>query len=236
MTQGILAIIPARGGSKGIPKKNISPLAGKPLIEYTFNSAKGSKLIDKMVLSTDDDEIAESGRKNGIEVPFMRPKELADDNTPTLPVIKHTVEFLERRQNYTADIIILLQPTAPLRKYHHIDEALSLLINNPDADSVVSVAEVPHQYNPYFVMKIEEGLLKFYNSESARYTRRQDLPQVYSRNGAIYAFWLKTLKNKDSIYGEICLPYVMDFEESVNIDSIYDYKMAEILLDQSETV
>ncbi len=226
----ILAIIPARGGSKGIPRKNITPLAGRPLIAYTFEAARSSKLINRIILSTDDDEIAEVGRRNGIEVPFIRPRELAEDNTPTLPVIKHAVEFLESKQNYTADIIVILQPTTPLRKSYHIDEALTLLINNPDADSVVSVTEVPHHYNPYFVMKIEDELLKFYNSESVKYTRRQDLPKVYSRNGAIYAFWLKTLKDKNSIYGDICLPYVMDFEKSVNIDSVYDIKIAEYIL------
>lgn len=230
MTQRVLAIIPARGGSKGIPKKNIYSLTGKPLIEYTFDAAKGSKLINRTILSTDDNEIAEVGRRNKIEVPFIRPKELAEDNTPTLPVIKHAVEFLESKQNYTADIILLLQPTAPLRKSYHIDEALGLLINNPDADSVVSITEVPHQYNPYFVMKIEDGLLRFYHSESAKYTRRQDLPDVYSRNGAIYAFYLKTLKDKNSIYGDTCLPYVMSFEESVNIDNAYDLKIAEMFL------
>lgn len=226
----ILAIIPARGGSKGIPRKNIFPLYGKPLIEYTFEAAKGSKLINRIILSTEDSEIAETGRKNGIDVPFMRPKELSEDNTPTLPVIKHAVEFVEREQNYFADIIVILQPTAPLRKSYHIDEALTLLINNPDVDSVVSVTEVPHQYNPYFVMKIEDGLLKFYNSESAKYTRRQELPKVYSRNGAIYALRLETLNKKNSLYGDTCLPYVMSFEESANIDTIHDIKIAERFL------
>ena len=160
----------------------------------------------------------------------MRPKELAEDNTPTLPVVRHAVEFLEREQNYTADIVVVLQPTAPLRKTYHIDEALNLLINNPGADSIVSVMEVPHQYNPYFVMKIEDDLLKFYNEDAIKYTRRQSLPKAYSRNGAIYAFRLETLNKKNSLYGDTCLPYVMSFEESANIDTMYDLMMAEIFL------
>ncbi|MFH2012804.1 MAG: acylneuraminate cytidylyltransferase family protein [Pseudomonadota bacterium] len=226
----ILAVIPARGGSKGIPRKNIFSLSGKPLIEYTFTAAKDSKLLNRIIISTDDYEIAEIGKRNGIDVPFMRPKELAEDDTPTLPVVKHAVEYLEKVNGYKPDIVILLQPTAPLRKSHHIDEALGLLINSPDADSVVSVTEVPHQYNPYFIMKIEDGTLKFYNEGGIKHTRRQNLPKVYSRNGAIYAFRLETLNNKNSLYGDICLPYVMSFEESANIDSSYDLKIAEMLL------
>lgn len=226
----ILAIIPARGGSKEIPRKNIFPLSGKPLIEYTFEAAKGSKLINRTIVSTDDNEIAEVGRRNGIDVPFMRPKELAEDNTPTLPVIRHAVEFMGKEHSYKPNIVMLLQPTAPLRKSHHIDEALGLLMNNPDADSVVSVTEAPHQYNPYFVMKIEDGLLKFYNEDAIKYTRRQSLPKAYSRNGAVYAFRLETLDKKNSLYGDTCLPYVMSFEESVNIDTMYDLMMAEMFL------
>ncbi|RJP57877.1 MAG: acylneuraminate cytidylyltransferase family protein [Deltaproteobacteria bacterium] len=226
----ILAVIPARGGSKEIPRKNIFSLSGKPLIEYTFDVAKGSKLINRIIITTDDNEIAELGKRNGIDVPFMRPKELAEDNTPTLPVIRHAVEFMGKEHSYKPDIVMLLQPTAPLRKSHHIDEALGLLMNNPDADSVVSVTEVPHQYNPYFVMKIEKGLLKFYNEDAIKYTRRQSLPKVYSRNGAIYAFRLETLNEKNSLYGDTCLPYVMSFEESANIDTMYDLMMAEMLL------
>lgn len=226
----ILAVIPARGGSKEIPKKNIFPLYGKPLIKYTFDAVKGSKLINRIIVSTDDNEIAEVARKNRIEVPFMRPKELAEDNTPTLPVIRHAVEFMGKEHSYKPNIVMLLQPTAPLRKSYHIDEALGLLMNNPDADSVVSVTEVPHQYNPYFVMKIEDGLLKFYNEDAIKYTRRQSLPKVYSRNGAIYAFRLETLNKKNSLYGDTCLPYVMSFGESANIDTMYDLMMAEIFL------
>lgn len=225
----VLGIIPARGGSKGIPKKNIALLAGRLLIEYTFDAAKGSKLIDRLILTTDDEEIAEVGRKNGIEIPFIRPKELAADDTPTLPVIKHAVDFMENEFKYMPDMIVILQPTAPLRKARHIDEALNLLINS-DADSIVSVVEVPHQYNPYFIMEITDGKLSFYRKEGLNFTRRQDLPKTYSRNGAVYAFRLKTLKEKNSIYGDKCLPYIMDFSESINIDSLDDLRIAELFI------
>ena len=226
----VLATICARGGSKGIPGKNIRLLGGKPMIVYTIEVARRCKAIERVIVSTDDTEIARIARASGAEIPFMRPKELAEDNTPTLPVVRHAVEFLEREQNYTADIVVVLQPTAPLRKTYHIDEALNLLINNPGADSIVSVMEVPHQYNPYFVMKIEDDLLKFYNEDAIKYTRRQSLPKAYSRNGAIYAFRLETLNKKNSLYGDTCLPYVMSFEESANIDTMYDLMMAEIFL------
>lgn len=225
----ILGIIPARGGSKGIPKKNIALLAGRLLIEYTFDAAKGSKLIDRLILTTDDEEIAEVGRKNGIEIPFIRPKELAADDTPTLPVIKHAVNFMENEFKYMPDMIVILQPTAPLRKARHIDEALNLLINS-DADSIVSVVEVPHQYNPYFIMEITDGKLSFYRKEGLNFTRRQDLPKVYARNGAIYALRKRTFSQNKSLYGNFCLPYIMKFEESINIDSIYDLKIAEMFI------
>lgn len=225
----VLGIIPARGGSKGIPQKNIALLAGRPLIEYTFDAAKESKLIDRLIITTDNEEIADLAKKNNVEVPFLRPKELARDDTPTLPVIKHAVDFMEGKLGYVADIIIILQPTAPLRKARHIDEALNLLINS-DADSIVSVVKVPHQYNPYFTMKIMDDKLSFYKKEGIGLTRRQDLPKTYSRNGAIYALRRKTLTEKKSIYGDRCIPYIMKYEESINIDSIYDLKVAEMFI------
>lgn len=229
----VLGIIPARGGSKGIPKKNIAALGGKPLIEYTFKAAKDSKLIDRLILSTDSKEIAEVGKENNVEVPFIRPKELSMDETPTLPVIKHAVDFMRDKLKYSADIILILQPTAPLRKPKHIDEALHLLINS-DADSTVSVVEVPHQYNPFFTMKIDDGKLSFYKQEGTKLTRRQDLPKSYSRNGAIYALRLETLNVKESLYGDKCLPYIMEFSESINIDSKYDLSIAGLFLKKNQ--
>lgn len=229
MIPKVLGIIPARSGSKGIPKKNIALLAKRPLIEYTFDAARGSKLINRFILSTDSEEIAAVGRKNNIEVPFLRPKELSRDETPTLPVIKHALSFMKDNLEYFAEIILILQPTAPLRKAKHIDEALDLLIKS-EADSIVSVVEVPHQYNPHFIMKIKDGGLSFYKKDGIDFTRRQDLPKVYSRNGAIYAIKVGPFLKENSLYGKKCLPYIMDFNESINIDTLNDFYIAESFL------
>ena len=168
----VLGIIPARGGSKGIPNKNLRELAGRPLLAYTVDAAQESGVIDRLILSTDSGEIAELGRSLGVEVPFMRPVELAQDDTAMLPVLKHAVAQLEAG-GWQPEIIVLLQPTAPLRKAQHIAEAVGLL-QEESCDSVVSVVEVPGHYVPHFVMKIEEGKLDFFLPEGERVTRRQD--------------------------------------------------------------
>lgn len=230
MKSKILAVIPARGGSIGIPGKNMKPLHGKPLIEYTFAAAKESKLLDRIVVSTDDERIAEIARRNKIEVPFLRPNGLATDNSPTLPVIQHAVNYLEEKENYEADYVVILQPTSPLRKAKHIDEALQILITT-GADSVVSVTELPHQYNPYSVMKLHDGKLVPFAQNSEVYTQRQLKPTFYARNGAaIYAFKCETLMQKSSIYGDDCRPYLMNKEDSVDIDDMVDFEFAEFIL------
>lgn len=234
MNSKILAVIPARGGSKNILRKNIKPLAGKPLIEYTFDAAKASKLLNKIVLSTDDKEIADIGRQSGVEVPFLRPEELAGDNCPTLPVIQHAVDFLEEKEKYTPNYIVILQPTSPLRTAEHIDEALRILIET-GADSVVSVTEVPHRYNPCSIMKIEKGKLVPFMQEGEKYTQRQLKPKLYGRNGAaIYAFKYETLTQKNSLYGDDCRPYFMSKADSVDIDDIIDFDYAEFVLSKRQ--
>ncbi len=226
----ILAVIPARGGSKAIPGKNIRILGLKPLIEYTFDAAKASVLLDRIILSTDDKEIARIGKMNKIEVPFLRPAQLAKDTSPTLPVIRHAVKFLEENDNYRADMIVILQPTSPLRRSEHIDEALEILIDTK-ADSVVSVTELPHQHNPYSVMKIDNGRLIPFIEDGERYTQRQQKPLLYARNGAsIYAFKYETLINEDSLYGNDCRPYIMNKADSIDIDDVADFELAECVL------
>lgn len=229
----ILAIIPARGGSKTIPKKNIKPLLGRPLIGYTFDSAKKSKLITRIILTTDDEEIGNLGRKNSVEVPFLRPKELAEDTTPTLPVLIHAINFLKNKENYYPDYIILLQPTVPLRTENHIDEALKILIKSKK-DSIVSVTEIPSHFNPQWQLDIQDNKLVFFlNKEKSLgkiITRKQDLPKTYYRNGAIYAFPTKTLMEKNSLYGDECVPYIMPEESSVNIDTLKEFLIAELIL------
>ena len=230
MKSRILAVIPARGGSKTILRKNVKPLAGKPLIEYTFDAARASKLLSRIVLSTDNEEIADIGRKKGVEVPFLRPEELAGDDCPTLPVIQHAVNFLEEKENYRPDFIVILQPTSPLRTAEHIDEALQILMET-GADSVVSVREMPHRYNPYSIMKIQKGKLVPFMKGSEKYTQRQLKPAFYARNGAaIYAFKYETLMQKNSLYGDDCRPYFMSKADSVDIDDMIDFEFAEFVL------
>jgi CMP-N-acetylneuraminic acid synthetase len=231
----VLGLIPARGGSKSIPRKNLYPLCGRALIEYTFDAAKKSRYLSRILLTTDDEEIASLGRKNGIEVPFLRPENLASDDSPTLAAVQHAVDYLNNKEGYCPDVIALLQPTSPLRKHSHIDEAIRLL-ESTGADSVVSVEEVPHRYNPVSIMKIEEGrLVPFLESEQTKISRRQDKPKLYARNGAaIYAVRYATLMQHNSLFGKDCCPLIMRPEESVDIDTIFDVRLAEIILRATE--
>lgn len=226
----ILAIIPARGGSKGIHKKNMAELNGQPLLKYTFDAAKNSSLITRAVLSTDDDEFAAYGRENGIEV-LMRPEELAGDKTPMKDVIDHHLKELSDK-GYEPDIFILLQPTSPLRTEKHIDEALKLMIDDEKADAVVSVTGVPHQYLPMKIMELsEDGSLLFYKEDGEKYTLRQELPKLYARNGAaVYAVYTDVYKETRSLYGKRCIPYIMKEEDSVDIDTEFDLFLADCIL------
>ena len=156
--QNVLGLIPARGGSKGIPRKNIAILAGQPLLAYTCAVALGSRVLNRVVLSTDDAEIAEVGRQCGVEVPFLRPATLAQDGTPSIEVARHAVEYFRDNEHWTPDVVVLLQPTSPLRTSRHIDEAVDLM-KESDADTVVSVVEVPHRFNPHSVMQLKDGAL-----------------------------------------------------------------------------
>ena len=219
----ILAVIPARGGSKGVPRKNIRLLNGKPLIAYTIEEAKKSKYIDRIIVSTEDKEIAEISTKYGAEV-IERPAELARDDTPTVDVVLHLLDSLN---HYEPDIIILLQPTSPLRTYEDIDSALVLFINN-NCDSVVSVCEIEH--TPYWSFKIEDGYLKPIFGEEYLKKRRQELPKVYIPNGAIFITTPDILKKYRSFYCERTVPYIMPIERSVDIDNEIDFLLAEILI------
>lgn len=220
----ILGLIPARGGSKGIPGKNIRLLNGKPLLYYAVQAANKSGLVDRLILTTDSNEIASTGRELGIEVPFLRPTELARDDTPMLPVIEHTLHFVEA-QGWQPDIILLLQPTAPLRRGEHIRQAVELLTQTK-CDSVVSVVEVPRHYVPDFVLRLEDGKLHpFLDMPLA--TRRQDARPAYSRDGTIYAFWRNVLVEKKNIYGDDCRPLIIPEDQSCNLDTMDDWQEAE---------
>ncbi len=226
----VLAVIPARGGSKGIPRKNIKLLAGRPLIEYSIRAALESKMVDRVIVTTDDEEIMRVAAESGAEVPFRRPAELAKDDTPALPVIKHAVRHMEQAQGYRPDYIVLLQPTSPLRTSHHVDEALKALVAS-DADSLVSVIEVPHQFSPFSIMEFDGRLLRPYLQYSEANNLRQLKPKFYARNGAaIYAFSRTCLLEKGSIYGEKILPYFMARDVSWDIDEPLDWEIAEIIM------
>ena len=221
----VLGLVPARGGSKGIPDKNIHPLAGRTLLEYAARVAAESGVIDRTVLSTDSDRIAEEGRRVGLEVPFMRPANLAGDDTPMLPVIEHALDFVAQH-GWEPDIVVLLQPTSPLRTATHIQTAIRDL-RDSGADSVVTVVELPRHLSPDYVMRVEDGRLVPFLPDGMRVTRRQDARLAFVRDGTVYAFWTKTLRRAGSIYGDVCRPLVIPAGESITIDSPDDWREAE---------
>jgi len=224
----IYAFIPARGGSKRIHQKNIHPLAGKPLIQYTIDSALKSSQIDTIVVSTDDPDVVTLSKQNDIEV-LKRPPELVQDNSPTIEAILHFINnYNERIQDQ--DIIILLQPTSPLRTKHHIDEALTLF-KSKQCDSVVSVTQPEH--SPYWCQKITNGFLTpLFNGYLN--TRSQDLPETSIPNGAIYIASVKTLKNSKAYYCPKTIPYIMDREDSIDVDEPIDLIIAESIIKMRE--
>ena len=226
----VLGIITARGGSKGIPRKNVKLLAGKPLIAHTIETAKESGVFDRIIVSTDDAEIADVAKQYGAEVPFMRPSELAGDSTPTLPVLVHALKWLKENESYEPDAVMLLQPTAPLRKPEHIREAVELFTKS-GANSVVSVSEVPGHHNPHWQFNLDnEQRISIFTGEafSDIIKRRQDLPKTYTRNGAIYLFKTSLLfAATPSFYGNDIRAFLMDEASSVNIDTPADFQEAE---------
>lgn len=232
--ENVLGIIPARSGSKGIPNKNLRQLAGKPLLAYTAEAAREANVFDRLVLTTDSEEIAALGRSLGLETPSLRPKELAADDTPMLPVLQHTVHFLEV-EGWQPQIVVLLQPSSPLRKAEHIVNAVKML-RNGNCDSVVSVVEIPHVFAPQKALRLEDGLLRFWSSDAGKITRRQQLESAYAREGTVYAVWRNVLMAGDSIYGDKCLPLVLQNEESLNLDSLEDWELAEKMLAQLKQV
>ena len=226
LSQRVLGLIPARGGSKGIPGKNIRSLAGKPLLAYTVDSAQASGMVDRLVLTTDSEKIAELGRTLGVEVPFIRPVELAQDDTPMLPVVEHAVAELEK-SGWEPTIILLLQPDVPLRKPEHLRKAVSMLMET-DCDSVVSVVPFPKHFSPHYAMRIDErGVLTHVLPEGRLITRRQDVPTVFLRDGAVYAMWRRVLMGEHSLYGSDCRPMILQSGESFSLNSLEDWAEAE---------
>ncbi len=223
----VLAIIPARGGSKGIPMKNIQKISGKPLIAYTILAAKKSKQIDKIIVSTDNIRIAQIAKSYDVEVPFLRPKKLSNDKSSTIDAIKHGLDFLFVNQSYVPDIILILQPTSPLRTTKIINKSIEML-KKSNASSILAVSKI--KTHPYGSFWYNKKYLKPFKPYFKRYNRRQKYPPLYYPTGAIYTFWFKTLKKYDSIYGPRIKPLITEDEFNIDIDNMFDLFISEMKL------
>jgi N-acylneuraminate cytidylyltransferase/CMP-N,N'-diacetyllegionaminic acid synthase len=225
--KNILGLIPARGGSKGLPRKNIKLLLGKPLITWTIEQVLASKYIDKIVVSTDDEEIAEVSKKYGADVPFIRPKKLAEDNAKGIDVVLHAMNWMEENDKLY-DLLMLLQPTSPLRTSQDIDKAIELLFSKK-AQATVSVCEIEH--HPYWSNILpKNGCMKNFISREIMNKNRQELPVFYRLNGAICLAYCDYIKEQKSFFGEKTFAYIMPQEKSIDIDNEVDFKLAEILM------
>lgn len=223
----IIAIIPARGGSKSLPHKNIRLLNGKPLIYYTITEARKSKYLQRLLVSTEDSQITEISRKYGAEV-IERPAALAQDDTPSRPVYQHVIGYLEEVENFSPDIIVVLQPTSPCRLAEDIDEAIEIFLET-DCDSVVSVCETEHP--PHWMFTLEEDRLKPIFQDWDKVTQRQAAPKTYRLNGAVYVIHRDVImEHKKGVMGSNIRPFIMSLERSVDIDSELDLKLAELLI------
>lgn len=222
----ILAIIPARGGSKGVPRKNIRLLAGKPLIAWTIDEAKKSKYIDRLILSSEDEEIIKVAREYGCEVPFKRPFELAQDDTPGIKPVIHVLNTLEEKYEY----VVLLQPTSPLRTVEDIDGCIQHCMEK-GAPACISITEAPQ--SPYWMYKLDDDMkLKPFVQNGEIINRRQDLPIVYMLNGAVYVAESRFITENKSFLTEETAGYIMSGENSVDIDTEMDFAYCEWLINR----
>jgi CMP-N-acetylneuraminic acid synthetase len=223
----IVGVIPARGGSKAIPRKNIALLGDRPLLAYTAAAAADAQSLDRVILSTDSPEIADVGQAHGLEVPFLRPAELAEDTTPILPVLLNLLDWLEVDGD-RVEAIVLLQPTSPFRSAADIDGAVELFRRH-NADSVVTVIPVPHQFNPVSVMSMVGGrLLPFMPGPPT--LRRQEKPEVFARNGPAVLVVSPRILREGRLYSDATYGYEMPSHRSIDIDGPYDLALAELTL------
>lgn len=232
----VLAIIPARGGSKSIPRKNIRPFAGHPLIAYSIAAGLAAETVNRVVVSTDDEQIAAISRRYGAETPFMRPEEISQDDTPDLPVFQHALRWLRENEGYRPEMIVQLRPTSPLRRVRHIDQAVHRLLDRPEANAVRTVC-VPFQ-NPFKMWQIANDgfmtpLIQIEHPEPYNLPR-QALQEVYWQTGYVDAAWSKTILEKNSMTGERILPLEIEASEWIDIDSPDDWRRAERLLESWE--
>ncbi|MBI4088141.1 acylneuraminate cytidylyltransferase family protein [Candidatus Kaiserbacteria bacterium] len=232
----ILAIIPARAGSKTVPGKNIKPIAGKPLIEWTIEAAKGSKHLTRVIVSTDDEEIAEVARKAGAEVPFMRPGDISQDLSTDVEFLTHALDVLKAAEGYEPDIVVRLPPTSPLRTGAHIDEGIEKLLSDDSLDAVRPIHESPkHPYKLWKLsdneMNLEPFLSRSFTGHDEPYNLpRQLFPKVYVHTGAMDVMRRDTILKQESTSGRKLGYFFMRPEDSVNIDTLLDFEIAEILL------
>lgn len=224
----IVAIIPARGGSRGVPRKNIKLLNGRPLISYSIRAALKSKFIDRVIVSTDNREIAKIAKKYGAEVPFLRPAELAQDTSPVPPVLQHAVKYLEEKENYKIDLVVLLQPTTPLILASDIDSAIKRLINTK-TNSCVSVCEISER--PEWMYVFKGNKIKQFLNVNEKNFRRQDLPCLFRLNGGIYVITKNNLMKKNKIIDKNnSSAIIMPIERSVDIDESIDFSIIETII------
>jgi N-acylneuraminate cytidylyltransferase len=234
----VLALIPARGGSKSIPRKNIVDFAGFPLIAYSIAAGLAAETVTRVIVSTDDEEIAAISRRYGAETPFLRPGAHSLDQTPDLPVFVHALEWLSENEDYHPEIVVQLRPTSPFRRVRHIDESVYRLIERPEADAVRTVC-IPFQ-NPFKMWRIgPDGLMIPLGIElgipAEPYNQpRQALPEVYWQTGYVDAAWADTILTKNSMTGDAILPLVIDPSEWIDIDSPDDWRRAERLIESGE--
>lgn len=228
----ILGIVPARGGSKGVARKNVHPLAGRPLIAWTISAALACPSLDRLVVSTEDAEIARVARQWGAETPFAQPADLAADDVPDLPVCRHALEWLRRNEGYRPDMVVWLRPTAPLRRTADIRDAVAKLAAGR-ADCLRSVSPVDH--HPYWMKRrVDDRLVPFLEGkDEIAYPQRQRLPPLYRLNGAVDATWARTVEEHGFLFGGTMIAHVMDAARSLDIDSELDFRIAEILMERS---
>ncbi len=223
----ILAVITARGGSKGIPGKNVKLLGDKPLIAYSIDVAKKSKLITHTIISTDDQTIADVAKTYGGDVPFIRPKEIAEDKTKHVPVMQHAIEFMEKKNGIKYDYVVILQPTSPFRLVEDVDETLKKLIS-AEADSAVTLVDCGNDH-PVKAKKLVKGKVLPYSLPEPEGVRRQDLEPAYRRSGAVYAM-RRDLIMEGSLYGKEIVGHVVPADRSVDIDTPFEWFRAEWML------
>lgn len=230
----ILAIIPARGGSKGLPGKNIKILNGKPLIAWTIESARQCPYLDEIFVSTDSKEIANVCEQFNQKVPFLRPESLAQDTSTSADVVLHVLDELEKEGKFF-DYFMLLEPTSPLRKKDDLKKAVELAVDNPEKDGVVSLGEV-HTEHPMIVKKIVGNIIMPYIEDVKKITQRQQTDKAYFPYGVVYLVKVDTFKKKKIFYGENSLPYFIERWQNYEVDDIYDFLCIEALINQKEGI